>query len=129
MKKLQRLAELCEKTAIRFIMVLFGLIILYLLFLSMFSTGDISFEVNYTGEYTYFIEDSPFLHFAVLLSVTAVNVLLLRHKGALLEFRKRIPLKKAHSGILFLVLAVLVLVANVRPAADQLKVCQTALAM
>lgn len=129
MRKLQKLAELCEKTAIRFIMALFGLIILYLLFLSMFSTGDISFEVNYTGEYTYFIEDNPFLHFAVLLSVTAVNILLLGHKEALLDFRKRIPLKKAHSGILFLVLAVLVLAANVRPAADQLQVCQTALAM
>lgn len=129
MKKLQGLAELCEKTAIRFIMVLFALIILYLLFLSMFSTGDISFEANYTGEYTYFIEDSPFLHFAVLFSATAVNVLLLRHKDALLEFRKRISLKKVHSGILFLVLTVLILAANVRPAADQLKVCQTALAM
>lgn len=129
MKKLQAMAELCEKTAIRFIMVLFAIIILYLLFLSMFSTGDISFEVNYTGEYTYFVEDSPLLHFAVLLSVTAVNILFLEHKNAFLEFRKRVPLKMVHSGILFLVLTVLILVANVRPAADQLKVCQTALAM
>lgn len=129
MKKLQGMAELCEKNAIRFIMVLFAIIILYLLFLSMFSTGDISFEVNYTGEYTYFVEDSPIMHFAVLLSVTAVNIFLLEHKNALLEFRKQVPLKMVHSGILFLVLTVLILVADVRPAADQLKVCQTALAM
>lgn len=129
MKKLRGMAELCEKTAIRFIMVLFAMIILYLLFLSMFSTGDISFEVNYTGEYTYFVEDSPLLHFAVLLSVTAVNILFLEHKNAFLEFRKWVPWKMVHSGILFLVLTVLILVADVRPAADQLKVCQTALAM
>lgn len=129
MKRIQRMTEWCEKAAVRFIMTLFALILSYLLFLSMFSTGDIDPEASYTGERTYFLPDGPILHFAVLLAVTAGNVWLLHHRDALLKFREKVSLKKVHTCILLVALSALVLAVNVRPSADQLKVCQTALDM